>query len=392
MKRRLVFWSFVSAIAGIGCSLVVSYDGYGDGVRADGGGGTDGTIVGDGSGSGDGSTTDDGSGGNDASDAGGDAFDAAVDAGPKRYALVVLGGRVYNDAGSTTTTASVEYAMINPDGTLGAWKLGPPLPSPEDAVGATGWASSVFVNDDFGGAAAVMQPDGGLSGWAGTSSVNRNNPRLVAVDGRIYLASGDVANTEVPEVYYATITGAQTHTAWTATSPLPADGGPRSDTILLSAGRKIYAVGGEYKNTDVSSVLVTTIDNTGALGAWTEIGPLPVAGDSIRGVVVQNHITLLGGSYDPIGDRTMHTSEILDGGALGPWQSAGSHTPLVDAPLHAVHGNFVYLIGGTISTAVDTTSVSYASVSVAGVPNTWQTTSALNVARHNGTAVVVEVP
>jgi hypothetical protein len=282
--------------------------------------------------------------------------------------------------------------MINGDGTLGAWKLGPPMPAIEDEVGAAAWGSSVFVNDDFGGAAAVMLPDGGMSGWVTTTTVNRSTARLVAIDARLYLATGsNGSGIDLPEVYVAQILAPQTLSGWTATTPLPADGGARNDSTLVASGRTLYVVGGDINDIDSASVLMATVDNAGAEGPWTEVTPLPSGGDHVRALAVQNHVTLLGGSFDVGSARSVFAAPILDGGSLGSWQAGGLH-PNLDTPLHAAHAGFAYLLSGSISSGVDTTSTIYAPVSAAGIATAWQTTSAMNVARHSGTAVVVEVP
>jgi hypothetical protein len=389
MKRKAMFFAFAAAIAGIGCSLIVSYDGYGDGAPGDDGGGSDGTTTGDGDVTGE-------DGGRDSST--GDASPDALDGGPdgatnKRYAIVLLGGEAYNDAGVSLSVADVEYAMINPDGTLGPWSATTSMPDDEDAVGATAWGSSVFIMDDFGAAAAVMQPDGGLSTWATLADVNRNSPQLAAVDGRIYVAGGTVPSGPVaPEVYYATITGPQTIGPWTPTTSLSViDGGPRNDTTIAANGKMLYLVGGDHANVDITSIISAPIDNTGAVGQWTENTPLPTPGDHTRSAFARGYLTMFGGSLDVAADRGVYVAAVLDGGVLGAWQNGAPH-PDVSEPVFASHANFAYLIGGIAPAGVDVTTVYYAPIEAAGLPGVWQTTASIKLPRHNGTAVVVEVP
>ena len=395
MKRRALLYAFIAAAVGVGCSLVVSYDGYGDGVRGDDGGaaetggGTDATT-------GDGDTANDGGG----TDSGSDGSDAAIDAGPdgsttKKYALVLLGGERFDDAGVSNSVANVDIAMINADGTLGPWSAATPMPSTEDAVGAASWGSSIFIMDDFGARSAVVLPDAGLSSWGTIANVNRNSPQLVAVDGRLYVAGGTApGGAEAPEVFYATITGPQTIGAWTATTPLSVvDGGPRNDTTMLAAGKVLYLVGGDHASVDIASILSAPIDNTGAVGQWVENTPLPTVGDKTRTILARGHLTVVGASFEIAGDRDVYTSLIGDGGVLGPWQSGTQHPDVIE-PTVAMHNDFVYLISGEPGTARDTDSpaVYYAPIQSNGFPGTWQTTTNVVVPRHNGKAVVVEVP
>jgi hypothetical protein len=392
MRRRLLFASFLVATFGVGCSLIVSYDGFGDGARDDAGAGADGANGTDGNGGGDGSGGTDGSD-TDAADASGDALDAGADAN-KRYAIVLLGGRYYPpDATSSVEIADVEYAMINADGTLGPWKVGPPIPHPEDDVGSAAWGSSIFVADDWGSAAAVMLADGGMSSWSTIGGAGRNNPTVVAVDGTLYLAAGDnVANgVNVPNVLRAQITGPQTIGGWTETTPLPADGGPRDDSKLVASGRTLYLLGGYYMNADMSSVFQGTLDDAGAVASWTETTALPGPGSLVRAVVAQSHVTILGGSFATLENESVHTSSIQGNGSLGAWQTGIDH-PKRDRCPAVVHDNIAYLISGVVGTDLDTPTVIYAPLDANGFPGTWLTTTSINKQRHSASAVVVEVP
>lgn len=391
MKRRFLLYAFVAAITGVGCSVLVSYDGYGDGVRGDDGGGTDGTIGADGN------TTNEGGNGSDASiEAGADATIDALDGGPdgttnKKYAVVLLGGESYNDAGVAASIANVEYAMINADGTLGPWITTTPMTDTEDRTGAAAWGSSVFVMDDFGTRVAVMQADGGLSSWTTLASINRNSPQLVALEGRLYVAGGEgPGSVNAPEVYYATITGPLSIGAWTPTSPLSLDGGPRNDTTLLVNNRTLYLVGGDHANVDIASVISAPIDNTGAVGTWTENTPLPTIGDHLRATFAQGHLTIVGGSFDLAADRGVYTSAVQDAGVLGSWQMGSQH-PDVDEPTFFAFANYAYLIGGRAGTT-NFNTVYYAPIQANGFPGTWQNTTTIKVPRHDATAVVVEMP
>jgi hypothetical protein len=385
VKRRLFLYSFLAASAGIGCSLVVSYDGYGDGVRADDGGGIDGTTTGDADPS--------EAGGADASVDGDAAADAPDGATNKKYAIVILGGESYNDAGGSVSIASAEYAMINADGTLGPWTTTTSMPAPEDSVGAAAWGSSVFVMDDFGAAVAVMQPDGGLSSWTTLANVNRNTPRLAAVDGRLYVASGTVpAGPVAAEVYFAAITGPQSIGAWTPTTALSVvDGGPRNDSTMLANGKMLYLVGGDHSGVDITSIVSAPIDGTGAVGQWVENTPLPTPGDLTRSTFTQGHLTVFGASFDVAGDRNVYSSLVQVNGVLGNWQQGSQHPATIE-PIFVAHANFAYLIGGIVATDTDTAVVQYAPIDPSGFPGAWQTTSSIKIPRHNGIGVVVEVP
>lgn len=390
-RRRTLFVVAFGAVVAAGCSALVSYDGYGDGVRGpDGASGADGDLPADANGG------SDGNGGNDAatdvSDAAFDVLDGG-DGAVKNYALVLLGGARYDDAGVSGVQATVEVARINADGTLGSFAVSTPLPYAEDELGAVGYGSSIFLSGASGSAAATMNPDGGLSAWTVIASppAFRNNARLGVVGTTLILATGkNGADVVQLEVYRTTITGPVSISGWTATTALPADGG-RDDSVVVTSGNFVYALGGNDGANTNADYLYASVDGMGNVGSWTSAA-LPAPADHVQAVTANGFVILLGGGFEGLSDFSQFSASVQGNGSLGTWQT-GSLTPTAhDQPACATHGGFVYLVGGRVSGNIDKDTVSYAPILGSGLVGTWQTTSSLTVPRHHGRAVVVEVP
>src|SRR5690349_10919447 len=126
-KKVLRGLSGALVLGACSCSLLVSYDGY-VGQRD--------------------------AGGSDGAGADADAFGDGGDGGPRRHALVVLGGRVESPAPEHDID-SVEMAPILEDGSLGAFVETTKLPYAISVPAACAVGSSVFLDDESGAAAAV---------------------------------------------------------------------------------------------------------------------------------------------------------------------------------------------------------------------------------------------
>jgi len=384
MKRhRLIGYMSTFAFVAAGCSAIVSYDGYGDGVHT-----TD-AAIGDGNGGGppggDGSS-DVTAGDSDLGDVGSDSGDGAP---PKKYALVALGGSRHVD-GSVVRQTIVEIAPIHDDGTLGTFAVTTPLLAIEDNIGAAAVGSTVVVNDNAQAAAAVVQPDGGLSPWATIANTGHDNPTLAAIGSNVYLAAGTVSDVEIATTWRSTVTAPGVVTSWFSQTALPADGGPREDTVMVAHGSSLFLVGGNINGPELGNYLTANVDNAGAIGAWS-FGALPATGDHIRAVVVRDYLILLGGSYPGIADQTVYSAHIDPSGALGAWNQ-GTDGPTLDGPGFCAHGDYAYLVGGYGALQTDVATVAYANVGANGFPGVWQATSPLSLPRFYMTCVIVEVP
>jgi uncharacterized repeat protein (TIGR01451 family) len=201
------------------------------------------------------------------------------------HASVVVHDRVYVLGGADTapsTYATVSFAPINADGTLGGWQTTTPLPT------ALRLLSAVVVNDRIyviGGWDASNAPHsevyfatpnpatGLISGWTATTSFAHSTfGHMVSVhDSRIYVMGGyhpTLEHNVSPYTHYATPNPATGQLGpWTQTTDMEHNiyGGAG-----LSFSGVLYTTGGAINNLQTPSDYVgtTLIGLSGAVGSW----------------------------------------------------------------------------------------------------------------------------
>lgn len=167
---------------------------------------------------------------------------------------VVVGGYVYYFGGWTApgvSTASIERAQINADGTLGAW-----------------------------------QPCGSLSSLTG----DRYGHQAVVWGGNVYLIGGyRYPSTYISKVERAAIDGGCSW-SWTDDTPLPSS---RYNFGAVATAGFIYVLGG---NAGISTVQRAQVNTNGTLGSWTTMSPLSTGRYDFPAVTYNNYIYAIGGS------------------------------------------------------------------------------------------------
>lgn len=128
------------------------------------------------------------------------------------------------------------------------------------------------------------------------------------------------------------------------------------------SGAFLYVVGGAQDEFAVvhDDVLRAEIHQDGSLGPFAKIGTLP---DTLAasGVALVGDVVVLSGGMGGKGRLPVHghtlTARIAEDGTLGPW-TAGPELPNTAMhPASAVHGDSVYVFGGTGGTVPTTMSV-----------------------------------
>ncbi|HSX29098.1 MAG TPA: hypothetical protein VLE73_00900, partial [Candidatus Saccharimonadales bacterium] len=169
--------------------------------------------------------------------------------------LYIIGGRDGAGAGS----AAVYYAKLNADGTIGSWTSTNGLGT--DRLGHTSVVANGYIyaigGEVSGVAAASVQyaklnADGTVGTWSTSSQSlpdNRNAAAGVVLNGYIYHMGGNSA-TSYDTVYYAQIGSAGDTGAWTATTSMNAQ---RRQFAAVAANGYMYGFGGE-DGTHISSV------------------------------------------------------------------------------------------------------------------------------------------
>lgn len=185
--------------------------------------------------------------------------------------------------------------------------------------------------------------------------------------------------------------------SWTSTNPLPVglSGHAAAFAVLEGATttRVVYAIGGaDATNTPQATTYYATVGATGALSAWAETSPLPVAVAFHRVVVASptnspvsgpGYLYVLGGATDATGlpSTAIYRGAPAAGGTVSAWTQAGS----LPAPLHsfgaAIVFGHLYVWGGATTDNAPVATVYRAAIQESGGLGSWETLAALPSAR-----------
>ena len=227
-------------------------------------------------------------------------------------AMVILTG---GQDSTLTKRTEVWTAAIKADGVLGAWSVGPPLPSPRVHHASAFHEGYVFVI-------------GGLEARTSVATVHRSK---LGEDG---------------------VLG-----PWDSMPPMPR---PRSHHAAVVHDGALWLVAGldgnpAGENTPLSDVIRSPFGKDGALGPWTTVSTLPHAYGTHAAIEAGNALWLLGGVEDNARFVDVVLRAPFEGDKLGAWEMK---EPLPNARSH-VHqvprfGGVVYSVGGSNRRVVTT--------------------------------------
>lgn len=333
--------------------------------------------------------------------------------------LIITNSRVYLAGGNSGNTyvSTVYYAVINSDGTLGAWTAGTALPEGFYCASTVLTKNRVYlcggrnVSEVFSKVyTAAINTDGTIGTWSLTS-----NPLPMAVwtatpyvtKNRVYLIGGtNSATTPISTVLTAPINSDGTIGTWSVGTSMPS---ALAQSYVLALKNKLYTFGGY----GISTVYVANIsggmndysiyyteDTTNYttpgsgkpwqqqyqineaqaadITGWALTNSLPGVLYGSQAVVTKNRVYLLGGvgASGTDGTTTVYTAPINSDGTLGTWVSG---TPLpynMSFSQALVTKNRVYLFGG-IQNGEGIDTVYTAPINSDGTLGTWSNGSAL---------------
>ncbi len=268
-----------------------------------------------------------------------------------RNRIYLLGG--FNGSNYLST---VYTAPILPDGALGPWTTGTPLPSAVSDSQAVVTRSRIYL---LGGLingspsstvyTAPILPDGTLGDWTTAESLpgNVTDSQAVVTRNRVYLLGGTINRNVASTVYTAPILPDGTLGTWTTGISLP-------ETVFYSQAMvtcsRVYLLGGFSGNGSSSSTVYTApILSDGTLGDWTTGTSLPGTVSDSQTVVTRSRVYLLGGrTINDSPSSTVYTAPILSDGTLGTWTTG---TPLPGIVIYSqavVTPTRIYLLGGYV--------------------------------------------
>jgi N-acetylneuraminic acid mutarotase len=301
---------------------------------------------------------------------------------------VVYNGYIYfmgGINGGSVTIPTVDYAVLNANGSLGA---------PGSCAGTqeTDWCeSSTTANTGF------------------SLPIGTDAATTTVYNGYIYLMGGYNASWAiVPTVDYAVLNangslgapgscaGTQ-ETDWCESSTTANTGfslpiGTYSATTTVYNGY-IYLIGGNNTGSSaVPTVDYAPIYNGGGIGPWVSTTSLPTATDYASAVAYNGYIYLMGGNTGSSAVPTVDYAQITSAGAVSNWSystslSTGSLPNAIDVSTSVVYNGYIYEIGGCEPGCTDIPTVDYVAINSNGTLGTWYSTATLPYADSYSTAV-----
>lgn len=193
--------------------------------------------------------------------------------------MYLVGGQVANPLGNT---GLVEYASVNPDGSLGPWATTSPLNNPRESFGLVlsgdhlyalgGTIASAGFGVGRNTEYARINPDGSLGAWQAGPQLNERHPgcAAAAIDGHVYVFGGGVHGYRTKTVERAVINPDGSLGPWELDTPLPEY---RSEMGIAVFANRIYLAGGHtstFGRDHLTSVMYSTVLLDHTLGPWTE--------------------------------------------------------------------------------------------------------------------------
>lgn len=323
-----------------------------------------------------------------------------------RFASTVYNGFLYvsggfnNDAMSAVTNTT-RYAALNANGTTGTWQTGTALPVSRYGHGMVAYNDYMYLLGGFttGGVVntvhyAVINADGSLGAWtaaANNFTTARHSHGSVVHNGYLYVVGGADASAYYATVEYATIQSGGNVGAWSATTSMPI---ARSELGVVVVNGYIYSMGGRDAGTLTSAVNYAPLNSNGTIGTWTATNAFNAPALMTMAVTVANgHIYLAGGRIGAgTAQSAVQYTRTNPDGSLNPWQF---NTSLPAARLGnqlAFANGYLYHLGGHNNTTLfDTTHYTSINNGGLGLTGTWASTASLGTARslhgavaHNG--------
>jgi N-acetylneuraminic acid mutarotase len=320
------------------------------------------------------------------------------------FSAMISGGYLYVIAGyAGGDLGDVQYAPINSNGTVGKWATTTALSPTRLDAAVTSYNGYLYVVGGYTGVStaittvlyAKVDPAGQIQAWpaadtAHSLSANRALNCLVAYNGYLYSiggsTSGDNAN-NVTTVQSSLIAADGTIGNWSTLTVLPAG---RGSAGCAASNGFLYVVGGYTGAGSMDgAVLYDSIGSSGTIGgSWTTSTTDPTHINANfkpvhNGVFAYgNNLYSIGGEFSS-GSGTGHNTgtsyaPINSDGSLGTWVSGSSLTGNYSARAYALVGNYLYAMGGVISSSgTAQNAVEYVVINSNGTLGTWATTTSL---------------
>lgn len=331
--------------------------------------------------------------------------------------VIVLKNKLYIIGGFSPTgpLSTVYTAPINADGSLGSWSIYNNLPAPIASSATFITKNRIYTLGGYNSSSipvatvyyANISSDGSIGNWVADTAL----PSAVAAanifvtKNRVYLCGGIGATSNLlSTVYAAPINPDGTIGTWTTGVALPV---ATYNAQYFATKTRAYIIGGVTASNRTAAVYSAPINQDGTLGSWGAGTSLPYAVSNAHSFIVKNKLYLLGGGTNSDWLSAIYSCPVYGGkndyssyysvghvnylmpGSGKPWQqqyqiNTAQSTDITGwtttTTLPAIQGNSavlvtknrVYLIGGKDNSGyLDT--VRSASINADGTLGSWTT-------------------
>jgi N-acetylneuraminic acid mutarotase len=272
-------------------------------------------------------------------------------------------------------------ALASGAGTIGTWQFDSDL-SASTAIGSPSVAYNGYMyrfgGDDFSTAIATVQyaainSNGSLGTWTNTTSLpaNREWSTAVTYNGYVYVMGGSNGTTDQTSVYYAPLNPNGTVGSWTSTTALPL--AVHKATSVVYNGY-VYTMGG-YNGSFHTNTYYAPLNSNGTVGTWTATTALPIAMSDATAVAYNGRVYHMAG-FDGAFKSSVYSAPLSSSG-IGTWTTTTSLPAGMNLASAAQWGGYVYVMGGQNSGGILDTAYS-AQLRADGTVGPWQTSHLSN--------------
>jgi len=272
---------------------------------------------------------------------------------------LIYRGYVYLFGGidNGSPAATVYYAPINANGTIGTWATTTALPAAIYNTSACVYNGFIYIIGGYTGTVSVstvyyaaVNSNGTIGAWNTTTAMPAvlNAVMSICQDGYIYMLGGTNTTTPVANTYYAAIAADGTIGAWTAGTALPVG---NASAGIFTYHNSIYIVGGAGLlpggvSGAYSSVYSVPITSTGALGTWISLAGLPEPRQATVATIVNGVAYVICGENNAVGSNQLYWTQLNSDGTIGQW-NIGNNLPVTNyAHTGGSYNGVLYMLGG----------------------------------------------
>jgi large repetitive protein len=295
--------------------------------------------------------------------------------------LYILGG---TDSGGTLN--DVQYAPINASGTVGTWSATTAFPTATSEFGCAAYNGYLYITGMGGASAsstemAPINANGTLGSWSAvvnSYATGRYGQATFAYNGNLYVIAGATSSANLSDVQYAPIVSNGPLGTWSATTAIPT---ARARHTSVAYNGYLYVIGGLNSSTYYDDVEVAPINSTGTVGTWSATTALATARLGHTTVEYNGYLYVIGGQSSSNALDDVEVAPISTNGTVGTW-SATTVIPTARVYHTSVaYNGYLYVIGGTPGSG-ELNDVEVAPINSNGTVGTWSATNAFPTARH----------